>query len=63
MPNELKSNLKLFANDTCTFSIDKKTKWQCQDHTHDLSLISRLAFKWKMFFNPDSTKPAQEVIF
>ena len=26
-------------------------------------IISEWAFKWKMSFNPDPTKPAQEVIF
>ena len=31
--------------------------------THDLSLISKWAFKRKMLFNPDPTKRAQEVIF
>ena len=30
---------------------------------HDLSLISKWASKWKILFNPDLTKPAQEVIF
>ena len=32
------------------------------DLTHDPSLISKCAFKQKILFNPDSTKPAQEVI-
>ena len=32
------------------------------DLTHDLSLISKCAFKQKILFNSDSTKPAQEVI-
>ena len=30
---------------------------------NDLLLISKWAFNWKMLFNPDPTKPAQEVIF
>ena len=30
---------------------------------NDLLLISKWAFNWKMLFNPDRTKPAQEVIF
>ena len=29
----------------------------------DLLLISKWAFNWKMLFNPDPTKPVQEVIF
>ena len=30
---------------------------------HDLGLISAWANQWKMCFNPDPTKPAEEVIF
>ena len=30
---------------------------------NDRLLISKWAFNWKMLFNPDRTKPAQEVIF
>ena len=30
---------------------------------NDLLLISKWACNWKMLFNPDPTKPAQEVIF
>ena len=29
----------------------------------DLLLISELAYNWKILFNPDSSKPAQEVLF
>ena len=30
---------------------------------HDLNLINKWAHQWKMSFNPDSTKPAEEIIF
>ena len=30
---------------------------------NDLLLISKWAFNWKMLFNPDPNKPAQEVVF
>ena len=33
------------------------------DLNHDLKLISRSAFQWKRSFNPDPTKPAEEIIF
>ena len=29
---------------------------------NDLSLISRWAFHWKILFNPDPSKPSQEVL-
>ena len=62
MPNGLKSNVKQFADNTSNFTIVKK-KMTAKDLNHDLSLISKWTFKWKMLFNPDPTKPAQEVIF
>ena len=30
---------------------------------NDLLLISKWAFNWKMLFDPDPSKPAQEVLF
>ena len=63
MLNGLKSNVKLFADDTSTFSIVKNKNDSAKDLIHDLSLISKLAYKWKMLFTPDATKLAQEVIF
>ena len=30
---------------------------------NDLKLIHDWSVKWKMVFNPDSTKPAEEVLF
>ena len=63
IPDYLKSNVKLFADDTSIFSIVKNKNDSTNNLTHDLSLISNRAFKWKMPFNPDLTKPTQEVIF
>ena len=64
MPNGLKSNVRLlFADDTYIFSIAKNKNGSAKDLTHDISLISKWAFKWKMLFNLDPTKPALEVIF
>ena len=55
-PDRLKSNIKLFANNTSIFSIVKNKNHCARDLTHDLSLISKRAFEWKMLFNPDPTK-------
>ena len=30
---------------------------------NDLRQISEWAYNWKMLFNPDPSKPAQEVVF
>ena len=61
--NELKSNVKLFADDTSLFTRVKDIDESARILNNDLLLISKWAFNWKMLFNPDPTKPAQEVIF
>ena len=61
--NELKSNVKLFADDTPPFTIVKDTNESAYILNNDLQSISTWAYNWKMLFNPDSRKPAQEVLF
>ena len=63
LPHELKSNVKLFADDTSLFTIVKNKQESADILNHDLSLISKWAFNWKMLINPDTNKPAQEVLF
>ena len=63
LPNKLKSNAKLFADDTSLFTIVKDENESANVLNNDLSLISEWVFNWKMLFNPDPTKPAQEVFF
>ena len=63
LPNRLKSNAKLFADDTSLFTIVKDKNESANILNNDLSLISRWAYDWKMLFNLDPKKPAQEVIF
>ena len=63
LPNRLKSNAKLFADDTSLFTIVKDKNESANIRNNDLSLISRWAYDWKMLFNSDPKKPAQEVIF
>ena len=59
----LKSNAKLFADDTSLFTIVKNRNVNANILNNDLKLISQWAYKWKMLFNPDPKKPAQEVLF
>ena len=63
MPNELKSNVKLFADDISLFTIVKDKNESTNTLNNDLMLISKWAYNWKMLFNPDTSKPAQEVLF
>ena len=56
------SNTKLFADDTSLFAIVKDKSKSANILNNDLFLISRWAYNWKMLFNPDPSKSAQEVI-
>ena len=59
----LASNPKLFADDTSLFSVVKNVDASNIDLNNDLKKIGVWAFQWKMNFNPDPTKQAQELIF
>ena len=63
MPNELQSNAKLFADDTSLFAVANDKNVCPNILNNDLLAISKWAFNWKMLFNPDPKKPAQEVLF
>ena len=54
---------KLFADDTSLFTVVKDKNESANILNNDLQSISTWAYNWKMFFNPDSSKPAQEVLF
>ena len=59
----LTSNPKLFADDTSLFSVIYNIDSSGNDLNSDLMKISNWAFQWKMGFNSDPNKQAQEVIF
>ena len=63
LPNGLKTNAKLIADDTSLFIVVKDKTESANALKNDLSLISKWSFNWKMFFTPDPHKPAQEVLF
>ena len=50
LPDELKSNVKLFADDTSLFSVFKNKEESASDQTNDLDMISKWAYNWKMSF-------------
>ena len=63
LPDGLNALAKLFADDTSLFTvIDDKIK-SSKLLNNDLETISKWAYKWKMLFNPDSKKPAKEIVF
>ena len=51
--------IKLFADDTSLFSVAQDVNTSASDINNDL----KWAFQWKMSFNPDPSKQAQEIIF
>ena len=63
MPDNLESNCKIFADDTSLFYkvFDKHVSRATLNR--DLELINNWAFQWKMQFNPDRNKQAQELNF
>ena len=63
LSDNLASNPKLFADDTSLFSVVKNVNASNIDLNNDLKKIGEWAFQWKMSFNPDPTKQAQELIF
>ena len=63
LERNIKSNLKLFADDTMLFSIVNNPEMSANDLNHDLDAIRQWAHQWKLEFNPDPTKKATEVLF
>ena len=59
----LSSNAKLFADDTSLFSVIHDVDASANELNNDLYQINKWAFQWKMSFNPDPSKQAQEIIF
>ena len=57
--NSLISNFKLFADNTSIFSIVKNINVS----TEEINKDNIRAHQWKMMFNTDLTKQAQEIIF
>ena len=59
----LSSNAKLFADDSSLFSAVHDVNTSANELNNDLYQINKWAFQWKMSFNPDPSKQAQEIIF
>ena len=63
LTENLSSNPKLFADDTSLFSVVRDLNTSAIEINDDLKKIEAWAHQWKMSFNPDPLKQAQEVIF
>ena len=60
---QLSSNTKLSADETSLFSVMHYITQSGINLNDDLEKINNSAFQWKMSFNPDINKQAQEVSF
>ena len=63
LPEWLTSNVELFADDTSIFSMVRDSRFSSLSLNEDLSEIPQWGYKWKMLFNSDASKKAQEVAF
>ena len=59
----LHSDVKLFADDTSMFSVIHDVDASSAALNNDLVKIQEWDYHWRMSFNPDRNKQAQEVIF
>ena len=59
----IKSSVNFFADDTSLFSVVRDPLISAEELNHDLDLINQWAHQWKMSFNPDPTKQAEEILF
>ena len=63
LSERLSSNAKLCADDTSLFPVIHDSNTSALELNSNSAKINRWAFQWKMSFNPDPKKQAQEVIF
>ena len=63
LTDNLKCNVKLFADDTSLFTVVHDPHQAASDMIHDLDIIKSWANNWCMLFNPDPIEQAVEVTF
>ena len=63
LADSISSNAKLFADDTSLFSVVHNANTTAKELNNDSVKINKWVYQWKMSFNPDPSKQAQEVIF
>ena len=63
LSKELSPNRRFFTDDTFLFSVGRDTNLSANALINDLLKINNWAYQWRMSFNPDLYKQAQEVIF
>ena len=59
----IESNIKFFADDTMLYNVCHDANMIASKLNKDLKTIQEWAYQWKMVFNPDPTKQANEILF
>ena len=63
LSDDLVSTLKVFSDENSLFSVVRDSNISAYELNNDTQKITEWAYKWKMSFNPDLNKQAQEPIF
>ena len=63
LERNIKSNIIFFADDTMLISIVRDPEISADELNHDLDIVHKWTHQWKLEFNPDPTKQANEVLF
>ena len=63
LEEDIKSQIRFFADDTMLFSIVRDVNISANELNQDLETIQNWATQWKMEFNPDPNKQANELLF
>ena len=63
LADDIMSYVKLFADDTSVFNVVFDTDISAEPLNQDLGALQDWAYQWKMNFNPDPAKQAEQVIF
>ena len=63
LTDNISSEMRLFADDSSLFTRVEEVNETHEKLIKDLQTVTDWAYQWKMFFNPDITKQAIEIIF
>ena len=63
LADNIMSDVKLCADDTSVFNVVFDTDISAEVLNQDLGAVQDWAYQWKMSFNPDPAKQAEQVIF
>ena len=61
--DNIMSDVKLFADDTSVFIVVYDADISAEVLNQDLGTVQDWAYQWKMSFNPDPAKQAEQIIF